>query len=96
MVLLDLHMYKISTTGAASPWDSVAPSPVPIRASGSSLKSSNSRYGSRPQIPSSVEVSQQSEVVAFLNKFLVWPSKKFLNSRYFGFSYFFLLSGSRT
>ncbi|KMT20187.1 hypothetical protein BVRB_1g001940 [Beta vulgaris subsp. vulgaris] len=28
----------------ASPWDQVSPSPVPIRASGSSVRSSNSRY----------------------------------------------------
>ncbi|XP_074321048.1 pre-mRNA-splicing factor ATP-dependent RNA helicase DEAH7-like isoform X1 [Silene latifolia] len=31
----------------SSPWDHVAPSPVPIRASGSSVRSSNSRYGER-------------------------------------------------
>ncbi|KAL8157833.1 pre-mRNA-splicing factor ATP-dependent RNA helicase DEAH7 [Apium graveolens] len=49
------------SSGAASPWDSVAPSPVPIRASGSSVKSSNSRYGSRPQMRFPVENSQQSE-----------------------------------
>ncbi|KAL1803612.1 hypothetical protein ACET3Z_032259 [Daucus carota] len=49
------------SSGAASPWDSVAPSPVPIRASGSSVKSSNSRYGSRPQIPFSADNSLQSE-----------------------------------
>ncbi|XP_071736415.1 pre-mRNA-splicing factor ATP-dependent RNA helicase DEAH7-like isoform X2 [Rutidosis leptorrhynchoides] len=37
----------------ASPWDSVAPSPVPIRASGSSVRSSTSRSGGRSQRPSS-------------------------------------------
>ncbi|KAH9621043.1 hypothetical protein KSS87_010728 [Heliosperma pusillum] len=31
----------------SSPWDHVTPSPVPIRASGSSVRSSNSRYGER-------------------------------------------------
>lgn len=31
----------------ASPWDQVAPSPVPIRASGSSVRSSSSRYEGR-------------------------------------------------
>ncbi|KAK1370568.1 hypothetical protein POM88_036660 [Heracleum sosnowskyi] len=46
------------SSAAASPWDSVPPSPVPKRASGSSLKSSNSRYGSRPQM---TENSQQSK-----------------------------------
>lgn len=32
---------------SASPWDIGAPSPVPIRASGSSVRSSSSRYGGR-------------------------------------------------
>ncbi|XP_059657311.1 pre-mRNA-splicing factor ATP-dependent RNA helicase DEAH7-like [Cornus florida] len=32
---------------AAFPWDSISPSPVPIRASGSSVLSSSSRYGGR-------------------------------------------------
>uniref|UniRef100_A0A1J3JE29 RNA helicase n=1 Tax=Noccaea caerulescens TaxID=107243 RepID=A0A1J3JE29_NOCCA len=36
-----------STMASASPWDIGAPSPVPIRASGSSIRSSNSRYGGR-------------------------------------------------
>eukprot|EP00257_Ricinus_communis_P008936 XP_002527133.2 pre-mRNA-splicing factor ATP-dependent RNA helicase DEAH7 isoform X1 [Ricinus communis] len=36
-----------STGSAASPWDHIAPSPVPIRASGSSAKSSGSRHGER-------------------------------------------------
>lgn len=47
---------------AASPWDSVAPSPVPIRASGSSVRSSSSRYGSRSQrLPSPAEKAQHPE-----------------------------------
>lgn len=51
-----------SSAGAASPWDSVAPSPVPIRASGSSIRSSNPRYGGRSQqILFSSEKSQQFE-----------------------------------
>ncbi|KAL2519699.1 RNA helicase family protein [Abeliophyllum distichum] len=33
--------------GAASPWDSIAPSPTPIRASGASVRSSSSRYGGK-------------------------------------------------
>ncbi|XP_059657706.1 pre-mRNA-splicing factor ATP-dependent RNA helicase DEAH7-like isoform X2 [Cornus florida] len=36
-----------SDAPAASPWDSISPSPVPIRASGSSVLSSSSRYGGR-------------------------------------------------
>lgn len=36
-----------STMASASPWDIGAPSPVPIRASGSSVRSSSSRYGGR-------------------------------------------------
>ncbi|KAK4790198.1 hypothetical protein SAY86_017502 [Trapa natans] len=32
---------------AASPWDHISPSPVPIRASGASVKSSSSKYGGR-------------------------------------------------
>ncbi|WOG93703.1 hypothetical protein DCAR_0312990 [Daucus carota subsp. sativus] len=56
-----LRRHSSYSSGPASPRDSVAPSPVPIRASGSSVKSSNSRYGSRPQIPFSAENSQQSE-----------------------------------
>lgn len=36
-----------STASAASPWDHVSPSPVPIRASGSSNRSSNSRHGGK-------------------------------------------------
>ncbi|XP_074378490.1 pre-mRNA-splicing factor ATP-dependent RNA helicase DEAH7-like [Apium graveolens] len=47
--------------GAASPWDSVAPSTVPIRASGSSVKSSISRYGLRPHVPFPVENSQKCQ-----------------------------------
>ncbi|KAL6969289.1 RNA helicase [Sarracenia purpurea var. burkii] len=31
----------------SSPWDTISPSPVPIRASGSSVRSSSSRYGGR-------------------------------------------------
>lgn len=36
--------YIIGKGAYASPWDHVSPSPVPIRASGSSVRSSNSRY----------------------------------------------------
>ncbi|KAL9256976.1 Pre-mRNA-splicing factor ATP-dependent RNA helicase DEAH7-like protein [Drosera capensis] len=37
---------------AASPWDHVAPCPAPIRASGSSVRSSSSRYERRSHAPS--------------------------------------------
>ncbi|KAK2969278.1 hypothetical protein RJ640_030819, partial [Escallonia rubra] len=52
-----------STGSAASPWDSVTPSPVPIRASGAaSVRSSSSRYGGRSQpLPFSAENSQWPE-----------------------------------
>ncbi|KAK1363374.1 hypothetical protein POM88_038935 [Heracleum sosnowskyi] len=72
LTLLHLEIYtctNIFLTCVASPWDNVAPSPVPIRASGSSVKSSNSRYGLRPQIPLPVENSQQSEIGAGLMGF---------------------------
>uniref|UniRef100_A0A5B6ZC59 RNA helicase n=1 Tax=Davidia involucrata TaxID=16924 RepID=A0A5B6ZC59_DAVIN len=47
---------------AASPWDSITPSPVPIRASGSSVRSSSSRYGGRSHnLHFSAENSQPSE-----------------------------------
>lgn len=36
-----------STGHSASPWDHVSPSPIPIRASGSSVRSSSSRLGGR-------------------------------------------------
>lgn len=36
-----------SSGSAASPWDHISPSPVPIRASGASVKSSSSRYTGR-------------------------------------------------
>lgn len=36
-----------SSGSAASPWDHISPSPVPIRASGSSFRSSTSKYGGR-------------------------------------------------
>lgn len=36
-----------STGSTASPWDQIAPSPVPIRPSGSSAKSSSSRHGGK-------------------------------------------------
>ncbi|KAL8550687.1 hypothetical protein ACS0TY_009191 [Phlomoides rotata] len=36
-----------SSAASASPWDSVAPSPTPIRASGSSVRSASSRYGGK-------------------------------------------------
>ncbi|KAL8052410.1 hypothetical protein ABFX02_05G002500 [Erythranthe guttata] len=38
---------RTPNSSAASPWDSFAPSPTPIRASGSSVRSSNSRYGGK-------------------------------------------------
>lgn len=37
----------LSTGSSNSPWDHVSPSPVPIRASGSSLRSSSSRHSGR-------------------------------------------------
>ncbi|CAL5338168.1 unnamed protein product [Camellia sinensis] len=50
------------TGHAASPWDTVSPSPVPIRASGSSVRSSNTRYGGRShQRTSSANNSHSSE-----------------------------------
>ncbi|KAK1380550.1 RNA helicase [Heracleum sosnowskyi] len=49
------------SSAASSPWDSVPPSPVPIRASGSSLKSSNSRYGSRPRMTENSQKSKAQE-----------------------------------
>ncbi|XP_023547917.1 pre-mRNA-splicing factor ATP-dependent RNA helicase DEAH7 [Cucurbita pepo subsp. pepo] len=36
-----------STGSSASPWDHISPSPVPVRASGSSIKSSSSSYHSK-------------------------------------------------
>ncbi|KAK4423938.1 Pre-splicing factor ATP-dependent RNA helicase DEAH7 [Sesamum alatum] len=36
-----------SSSAAASPWDSIVPSPTPIRASGSSVRSASSRYGGK-------------------------------------------------
>ncbi|GJY64314.1 pre-mRNA-splicing factor ATP-dependent RNA helicase DEAH7 [Tanacetum coccineum] len=45
---------------AASPWDNVAPSPVPIRASGS-VRSASSRTGGRSQRPLDAENSQLTE-----------------------------------
>lgn len=59
----------ISAGRSASPWDSMAPSPVPIRASGSSVRSSSSRAGGRSKPPSfSAENSHRSEVL-FLSDF---------------------------
>ncbi|KDO81949.1 hypothetical protein CISIN_1g0007901mg, partial [Citrus sinensis] len=47
---------------AASPWDHISPSPVPIRASGSSVKSSSSGYSRRShQLTFSRESSQSFE-----------------------------------
>ncbi|GJY56394.1 pre-mRNA-splicing factor ATP-dependent RNA helicase DEAH7 [Tanacetum coccineum] len=45
---------------AASPWDNVAPSPVPIRASGS-VRSASSRTGGRSHRPLDAENSQLTE-----------------------------------
>ncbi|MFS7908266.1 putative RNA helicase [Helianthus anomalus] len=55
----------------ASPWDSVAPSPVPIRASGS-IRSSTSRSGGRSQQPFSAQNSlpledEEAEREKFIN-----------------------------
>ncbi|XP_050235507.1 pre-mRNA-splicing factor ATP-dependent RNA helicase DEAH7 isoform X2 [Mercurialis annua] len=51
-----------STGSAASPWDHIAPSPVPIRASGQSAKSSSSRHGERShQLTFSSKTSQSLE-----------------------------------
>ncbi|XP_022749420.1 pre-mRNA-splicing factor ATP-dependent RNA helicase DEAH7 isoform X2 [Durio zibethinus] len=51
-----------SSAGVASPWDHASPSPVPIRASGASVKSSSSRYGrTSHQLSFSRESSQSFE-----------------------------------
>ncbi|XAR60206.1 RNA helicase [Bertholletia excelsa] len=51
-----------SGAATASPWDTVSPSPVPIRASGSSARSSSSRYGGRSNpLMFSAENSHTSE-----------------------------------
>ncbi|KAK6270419.1 hypothetical protein POUND7_007524 [Theobroma cacao] len=50
------------TSSGASPWDYASPSPVPIRASGASIKSSSSRYGrTSHQVSFSRESSQSFE-----------------------------------
>ncbi|KAH1032320.1 hypothetical protein J1N35_044494 [Gossypium stocksii] len=50
------------STVSASPWDYASPSPVPIRASGASVKSSSSRYGrTSHQLSFSRESSQSFE-----------------------------------
>ncbi|VFQ76434.1 unnamed protein product [Cuscuta campestris] len=51
-------------SGAASPWDSVAPSPTPIRASGSSVRTSGSRYGGksiRGSVSTNVTMSEEGD-----------------------------------
>ncbi|OMP09768.1 hypothetical protein COLO4_05147 [Corchorus olitorius] len=51
-----------SNASGASPWDYASPSPVPIRASGASVKSSSSRYGrTSHQVSFSKESSQSFE-----------------------------------
>ena len=56
--------FVINTASAASPWDHVSPSPVPIRASGSSNRSSNSRHGGKShQLSFSRENSEAFEVL---------------------------------
>ncbi|GMH27685.1 hypothetical protein Nepgr_029528 [Nepenthes gracilis] len=51
-----------SAARAASPWDQVAPSPIPVRASGSSFRSASSRYGRKShQGTFSAETSQALE-----------------------------------
>ncbi|OMO55316.1 hypothetical protein CCACVL1_27310 [Corchorus capsularis] len=51
-----------STASGASPWDYASPSPVPIRASGASVKSSSSRYGrTSHQVSFSKDSSQSFE-----------------------------------
>ncbi|KAK6246536.1 hypothetical protein SCA6_009626, partial [Theobroma cacao] len=50
------------TASGASPWDYASPSPVPIRASGASIKSSSSRYGrTSHQVSFSRESSESFE-----------------------------------
>lgn len=50
------------TGSASSPWDHVSPSPVPIRPSGSSVRSSSSRHGGRSdQLNFSMENSEAFE-----------------------------------
>lgn len=57
-------IFVISTGSASSPWDHVSPSPVPIRPSGSSVRSSSSRHGGRSdQLNFSMENSEAFEVL---------------------------------
>ncbi|KAL3818680.1 hypothetical protein ACJIZ3_004585 [Penstemon smallii] len=48
-----------SSDAAASPWDSFAPSPTPIRASGSSIRSGSSRYSAKSNRGTSAADKQQ-------------------------------------
>uniref|UniRef100_A0A2P2JJ21 Uncharacterized protein n=1 Tax=Rhizophora mucronata TaxID=61149 RepID=A0A2P2JJ21_RHIMU len=58
---LDGHTPR-SVANTASPWDHISPSPVPIRASGSSVKSSSSRHYGRSHKPAFSTIrSQMSE-----------------------------------
>ncbi|KAL6520539.1 hypothetical protein OROMI_032301 [Orobanche minor] len=51
-----------NSSGGASPWDSIAPSPTPIRASGSSVRSASSRYGGKSnQFNSSLDKLEDGE-----------------------------------
>ncbi|KAK4486075.1 hypothetical protein RD792_008741 [Penstemon davidsonii] len=55
-----------SSDAAASPWDSFAPSPTPIRASGSSIRSASSRYSVKSnQGTSAADKQQWAEVLSF-------------------------------
>ena len=61
---------KFGIGSAASPWDQIAPAPVPIRASGSSVRSSSSRYVPRlDQRRFSANDSQGPEVCYLRNLF---------------------------
>lgn len=54
---------ELNVVTSSSPWDHVSPSPIPIRASGSSVKSSVSGYNRRTHKPAfSSETSNRYEV----------------------------------
>ena len=61
---ITLTQTGITTGSAASPWDTISPSPIPIRASGASVRSSSSRHSGRShQLNFSMENLQSSEVL---------------------------------
>ena len=81
-------MLKLGTAGGASPWDYASPSPVPIRASGASVKSSSSRYGrTSPQFRFSRESSQSFRVVYGIVLSFSFPLH-FPHLKYFTFKLF--------